>query len=315
MLGKLLKHEFKHSARYVTAIYACTAAVLLVMLFALLVKITWLSVAASMILYFAGILVVVMTLVSVIKNFYDTLYTNQGYLSFTLPVKCSSLLVSKVIVSFIWIILSFAALALIYFVIFLNAKAQTDGKMGDIVEMLRESGILDMLPSGAMIAKFIVLVVVLALLTILTFVGFVYFSVTLANTRPLQKHPKIFGFLIFFGSYAVSNSIGAKLTYSLPLSFSVTNEGLKLAFSSMENSESVFSFGIGGTVFMALVALAMLSKTDENCHKAIEQLPNLRGCQVHTTVMLSEVDRKIFKKLGVVLTCEPVSKKQKPLIG
>ena len=129
MLGKLLKHEFKHSARYVTAIYACTAAVLLVMLFALLVKITWLSVAASMILYFAGILVVVMTLVSVIKNFYDTLYTNQGYLSFTLPVKCSSLLVSKVIVSFIWIILSFAALALIYFVIFLNAKTQTDGQI------------------------------------------------------------------------------------------------------------------------------------------------------------------------------------------
>jgi len=64
-----------------------------------------------------------------------------------------------------------------------------------------------------------------------------------------------------------------------------------------------------------LVALAMLSKTDENCKKALEQLPNLKGCQVHTTVMLSEVDRKIFKKLGVDLTCEPVSKKQKPLIG
>ena len=64
-----------------------------------------------------------------------------------------------------------------------------------------------------------------------------------------------------------------------------------------------------------LVALAMLSREDENCRLAIEQLPNLRGCQVHTTVMLSEVDRKIFKKLGCVLTCEPVSKKQKPLIG
>ena len=64
-----------------------------------------------------------------------------------------------------------------------------------------------------------------------------------------------------------------------------------------------------------LVALAMLSKTDENCKKAINQLPNLAGCQVHTTVMLSEVDRKIFKKLGVDLTCEPVSKKQKSLIG
>ena len=64
-----------------------------------------------------------------------------------------------------------------------------------------------------------------------------------------------------------------------------------------------------------LVALAMLSTTDENCRKALDQLPNLKGCQVHTTVMLSEVDRKIYKKLGVMLTCEPVAKKQKPLIG
>ena len=64
-----------------------------------------------------------------------------------------------------------------------------------------------------------------------------------------------------------------------------------------------------------LVALSMLSNTDENCKKALEQLPQFKGCQVHTTVMLSEVDRKIFKKLGVMVTCEPVAKKQKPLIG
>ena len=57
-----------------------------------------------------------------------------------------------------------------------------------------------------------------------------------------------------------------------------------------------------------LVALSMLSITDENCHKALEQLPKLYGCQVHSTVMLSEVDHKIFKKLGVGLTCDPVAK-------
>ena len=58
-----------------------------------------------------------------------------------------------------------------------------------------------------------------------------------------------------------------------------------------------------------LVALSVLSKDDENCRKALEQLPSLRDCQVHTTVMLSEVDRKIFKKLGCGLTCDPVKKK------
>ena len=57
-----------------------------------------------------------------------------------------------------------------------------------------------------------------------------------------------------------------------------------------------------------LVALSMLSITDDNCRKALDQLPKLNGCQVHSSVMLSEVDRKIFKKLGVGLTCDPVEK-------
>ena len=57
-----------------------------------------------------------------------------------------------------------------------------------------------------------------------------------------------------------------------------------------------------------LVALSILSNTDDNCSKALEQLPKLKGCQVHSTVMLSEVDRKIFQKLGVGLTCDPVKK-------
>ena len=57
-----------------------------------------------------------------------------------------------------------------------------------------------------------------------------------------------------------------------------------------------------------LVALSVLSTRDENCRRALEQLPKLNGCQVHSTVMLGEVDRKIFKKLGVGLTCDPKRK-------
>ena len=57
-----------------------------------------------------------------------------------------------------------------------------------------------------------------------------------------------------------------------------------------------------------LVALSLLSNHDENCRKALDQLPKLQGCQMHSTVMLSDVDQKIFKKLGVGLTCDPVKK-------
>lgn len=57
-----------------------------------------------------------------------------------------------------------------------------------------------------------------------------------------------------------------------------------------------------------LVALSVLSTRNEECRRALEQLPELQGCQVHSTVMLGEVDRKIFKKLGVGLTCDPIRK-------
>ena len=55
-----------------------------------------------------------------------------------------------------------------------------------------------------------------------------------------------------------------------------------------------------------LIALSLAACTDESAKRALEQLPRLRGCQVHTSVMLSETDTKTFKKLGVDLTCEPV---------
>ena len=57
-----------------------------------------------------------------------------------------------------------------------------------------------------------------------------------------------------------------------------------------------------------LVALSVLSRQDENCRRALAQLPALAGLQAHATIMLGEVDRKIFKKLGVDLTCDPVKK-------
>lgn len=58
-----------------------------------------------------------------------------------------------------------------------------------------------------------------------------------------------------------------------------------------------------------LVALSVLSPRDEDCAKALAQLPQLRGCQVHSTVMLGEVDRKIFRRLGIGLTCDPARKR------
>lgn len=55
-----------------------------------------------------------------------------------------------------------------------------------------------------------------------------------------------------------------------------------------------------------LIALSSCATTDPNAKLAISKLPELAGAQVHTSVMLSDVDKNVFKKLGMQLTSEPV---------
>ena len=54
-----------------------------------------------------------------------------------------------------------------------------------------------------------------------------------------------------------------------------------------------------------LIALSICAATNPMAELAMEQLDKLRGSEVHSTVILSSVDEKIFKRLGVNLTCEP----------
>ena len=54
-----------------------------------------------------------------------------------------------------------------------------------------------------------------------------------------------------------------------------------------------------------LIALSISAATNPTAELAMEQLSNLRGCEVHSTVILSDVDERTFKRLGVRVTCEP----------
>ena len=54
-----------------------------------------------------------------------------------------------------------------------------------------------------------------------------------------------------------------------------------------------------------LIALSICAATDPRAEQAMEQLGKLRGCEVHSSVILSPVDEKVFKRLGVNLTCQP----------
>ena len=54
-----------------------------------------------------------------------------------------------------------------------------------------------------------------------------------------------------------------------------------------------------------LLALSISAVSDERAKLALDQLKNLSGCEVHSTVILSATDENVLKKLGINLTCEP----------
>lgn len=60
-----------------------------------------------------------------------------------------------------------------------------------------------------------------------------------------------------------------------------------------------------------LIALSTSAASDKNAQLALEQIPKLKGCQAHSSVKLSTVDIKQFKKLGIQLTSEATSENKK----
>jgi len=56
-----------------------------------------------------------------------------------------------------------------------------------------------------------------------------------------------------------------------------------------------------------LIALSATAATNQDAQLALTMLPKLKGCQVHSSVLLAEVDKRTFAKLGMDVTCEAKS--------
>ena len=59
-----------------------------------------------------------------------------------------------------------------------------------------------------------------------------------------------------------------------------------------------------------LIALSISAADNPHARLAMEQLPKLKGCEVHSSVILSDVDEGIFRRLGMHLTCSPEYEKR-----
>lgn len=60
-----------------------------------------------------------------------------------------------------------------------------------------------------------------------------------------------------------------------------------------------------------LLALSVSAVSDANAKLALDQLQKLRNCEMHSSVLLSPVDESLLKKLGIRVTCTPITDKKR----
>ena len=199
MFGKLLKHDFIATGRIMGIVYAVMAGISAYILGSFYLGDTsvedgkLLPSLSLILLMLLAVVNVILTIVVVMTNFQKSLYGDQGYLSFTLPVKSFSLFSAKVLVSVFWYVA--AAVAWIAAgMVFVGAVEKDLGEDGmGLVEM-----ILSMTQEGLSIEVLLVYVTSILItgffvICVLTMIAF--FSITVSNTRPFQKHYVLFTML------------------------------------------------------------------------------------------------------------------------
>jgi len=289
MLGKLIKNSFKSNASSVMNTYIAMGIIAVIMLILMLVDWTkWgdrgvgvglaIKVAASAALCIAAFIGVILTFVSVFGEFERSMYSKEGQLTLTLPVKSSSLLLAKWISGSFWVILSYTALCLCAFGSMLYLIRHSMGVIEDnadysniyylVTEMVRQlseaAGINA--PSLKVIGNLASLYAVSGAIRACVFVLLVYFAVTLAHVRPFNKLGKIGKILYFFAGFFIVQTLSTLVSKLIKIyvivsesafTFSVSEKDVQLAW---DNGFGAFSItGVYVTAVLAVIVFLFIT--------------------------------------------------------
>lgn len=262
MLNKLLKHDFIATGRIMGAVYAVVALIMGYVLISYYITRDEENIGQMLgitVLLIIAMCSFILTTVVMIVDFQKTLYGDQGYLSFTLPVKSVSLLTSKVITSTVWYIAAFACLMGTMAVTYTVLKEDVMGESYDTIE--------SMLPlfTGGKSVSTLILTIVLSLVNY--FIRFavltieIYFAITIANTRPFQKRyllwTIVFAIAIIFVDVQISNLIAEHVTLDL----AVSADQVALITNYLDAPAGASCINLAGTIVALIFGAAVYALT------------------------------------------------------
>lgn len=206
MLGKLIKYEFKSTIRTFLGIYISMLVTgLLIGIF----NVANIEQGTALgIVVFFGLLVAlfVLTITIIIKRFKDNLFGDEGYLMFTLPVSAKNIVISKLVVSVVYIIIS----VLIVIATFTVMVIPSVNEINNLIQMGNEfktSLIANLVTERELILNIIYMFIV-SIIGYIEFVLTIYLSLSIGQLKPFQNHRKLFSIVSFFVINLIVSTIG-----------------------------------------------------------------------------------------------------------
>ncbi len=249
MLGKLIKNEFKAGLHSIANIYIAAFVAVAFMAVSLAFDIAWMTAISLVAVVVIALGILIVTVFSIIVNFNKTLFRDQGYLTFTLPVSSGQLLFAKAFSSFCWLLLSYASLIVIFIAIFYFASEQVGEENIAMVKILL-STIMEIPDTGAIISV-IVTLILRVFLKIVFLVAEIFFAISLSNVRPFQRQSIIPAILIFAVVYGVTQSASALLSAYVPISLLISVKGITIAAQAM--AAGGMAMGVADIIFELVI--------------------------------------------------------------
>ena len=220
MLGKLLKHEFKATARTMLPMFG------VVLVLSVLANLSFTRIADTdsgaldilfglfIVAFFLGLFTMgVMAMVVMIQRFYKNVLGDEGYLTLTLPVNVHEIIWSKLIVSFVWFLatglIAIAAIFVAVFTLTYTEFGEMFRSMPSFSEMLRlffeKTAITPWQLTGA-IAQFAAMIILSSLTVCLHFYASMALGYSFSNNKVLLS--VVFFIAISFFFSFVSSLLG-----------------------------------------------------------------------------------------------------------
>jgi hypothetical protein len=280
MFGKLLKHEFIATRRLVPMIWLATAVMAAINILSSQIDIGWLGGTSMVFLILLAVGQVVVTYAVVVTRYYRSLYSNEGYLTHTLPVKASQLLGSKLMTSFIWLILSYI-IAFAVFVVIIQYFAQQQGI--SLIEVYRNlQATMGFENSHAIVAA---VIIILFLFYSLTFqLSQLFFAMSFGSLSRFHKLSLAAPILSYLAINFLLEILTMVAMLFVPLSIEIKlnagglpASGLKIVGQGMHvllrnPQEERVLIGLGGIILTLFVICGLLW----GCHRLIKNHTSLR---------------------------------------